>query len=168
MKPTLFWIPGPWRGHLAVVARPRGGDWLEDDAKGWRSSGIDTVVSLLEEDEAEGLGLAEERRLAEGSGLRFLTFPIPDRGVPTSTAKALAFLKNVRESLDSGAQVAVHCRQGLGRSGLIAAGLLVISGITPEEALQRVSAARGETVPETPDQLRWVRGLPSADLAVSR
>ena len=60
MNPELFWVPGPWRGKLAVVARPRGGDWLEDEASGWHRAGIDVVVSLLEEEEADDLGLARE------------------------------------------------------------------------------------------------------------
>jgi hypothetical protein len=51
MNPDLFWIPGPWRGRLAVVMRPRGGDRLEDEADAWRRAGLDVIVSLLEKDE---------------------------------------------------------------------------------------------------------------------
>ena len=43
MNPDLFWIPGPWRGRLAVATRPRGGDWLEDEVNGWRRAGLDVV-----------------------------------------------------------------------------------------------------------------------------
>ena len=53
MTPDLFWIVGPWRGRLAIAARPRGGDWLEDEITGWRLAGIDIVVSLLESHEAD-------------------------------------------------------------------------------------------------------------------
>jgi hypothetical protein len=42
-------IPGPWCGRLAVATRPRAGDWLEDEASGWRQAGRDLVVSPLEE-----------------------------------------------------------------------------------------------------------------------
>src|SRR5260370_126959 len=48
MNPDLFWIPGPWRGRLAVATRPRGGDWLEDEASGWRRAGLDLVFRCLE------------------------------------------------------------------------------------------------------------------------
>ena len=48
MSPDLYWIVGPWRGRLAIAARPRGGDWLDDELSGWRQAGIDVVVSLLE------------------------------------------------------------------------------------------------------------------------
>jgi hypothetical protein len=80
VTPHLFWIPGPWRGRLAIAARPRGGDWL-DETKSWRQAGLDVVVSLLETEEADQLGLALEGELAISSGLRFISFPIPDRGV---------------------------------------------------------------------------------------
>src|SRR6202030_4085280 len=35
MSPDLFRIPGPWRGKLAVITRPRGREWLDDKAAGW-------------------------------------------------------------------------------------------------------------------------------------
>ena len=85
MEPDLFWIPGSWPGRLAIAARPRGGDWLADEAKGWQRAGIDMVVSLLESGEAAQLDLLDERSAAEDSGIRFVSFPIPDRGVPAST-----------------------------------------------------------------------------------
>jgi protein-tyrosine phosphatase len=129
MKPDLFWIPGPWRGNLAVVPRPRGGDWLEDEARAWQQAGIGVIVSLLETDEAAGLDLAKEPDAAKSNNIRFISFPIPDRGVPASQENALSFLAAIASILDDGQNVAIHCRQSVGRSGLIAAGLLVRSGM---------------------------------------
>ena len=65
MKTDLFWVPGPWRGRLAIARRPRGGDWLDDEASAWRQADIDVVVSLLENDEAAQLDLLRERQAAE-------------------------------------------------------------------------------------------------------
>jgi hypothetical protein len=62
MKPDINWIPGPWRGRLAIAARPRGGDWLEDELKGWSESGVKVVVSLLETDEAIALGVSRRSK----------------------------------------------------------------------------------------------------------
>jgi len=68
MKPKLFWIPGPWRGKLAVASRPRGGDWLEDEIKAWQQAGFDVIVSLLEKDEAAQFELGQEGDVAESKG----------------------------------------------------------------------------------------------------
>jgi protein-tyrosine phosphatase len=167
MTPDLYWISGPWPGRLAISARPRGGDWLEDEARGWRNAGLDVVVSLLEKDEEEQLALADEGRLAEASGLRFVSFPIEDRSVPASLPAAVVLLRDVGHALEQGKNVAIHCRQGIGRSALIAAGLLVAAGNDPESALETVGSARGLSVPETPEQRRWVQRLLSDRLVVT-
>ena len=167
MTPDLFWIPGPWRGNLAVSTRPRGGDWAEDEARGWRQAGIEIVVSLLEANEAAELGLAREGEAAQAAGMRFLSFPIPDRDVPSAMAPARMLLKQLSEELESGHNVAVHCRQGIGRSGLIAVGTLAAAGIDIESAIRTVSTARGLAIPETPAQLDWLRRLPSENLVTT-
>lgn len=61
--------------------------------------------------------------------------------------------------MDTGKTVAIHCRQGIGRSGMIATGLMVLAGIDPFVAFGTVSAARGFEVPETPAQRDWVMEL---------
>jgi len=160
MNPDLFWIPGPWRGRMAVATRPRGGDWLEDEADGWRRAGLDVVVSLLEEDEAAQLQLSSEADIARSKGLQLISFPIPDRGVPASMPATLGLLRSLATALEQGKNVAVHCRQGIGRSGLIATAVLVTSGIGVEKAIETVSAARGQAIPETTAQLEWIHHLP--------
>jgi protein-tyrosine phosphatase len=125
------------------------------------------VVSLLESDEADQLGLLEESKVAEENGIRFISFPIPDRGVPASVKAAVSLMANIAGALEEGKNVAVHCRQGVGRSGLIAAAVLATSGINPEDAIKAVSFARGLAVPETSDQRVWVQRLASR-LAVAR
>ena len=168
MTPDLFWIPGPWRGRLAVITRPRGGDWLEDEVKGWRLASINVVVSLLESEEAEQLGLRLETKIAADNDVRVISFPVPDRGLPTSKEDFLGLMQQVSKELELGLTVAVHCRQGIGRSGLTAIGLLVNSGINVEEAIESVSKARRITVPETAEQLLWIRGLAGSRVALAR
>ena len=165
MTSDLFWIPGPWKGRLAIAARPRGGDWLEDEVQGWRRAALDVVVSLLEKEEAAQLDLAAEAETADAGGVRFVSLPIPDRGVPASRECAVAVLREIIGALEGGHNVAVHCRQGTGRSGLVAAGALVLSGINPAKAIDLVSAARGQAVPETVAQRRCIDSLASERLA---
>jgi hypothetical protein len=35
MRPLIYWINTPWPGRLAIVPRPRGGDWLEEEVGAW-------------------------------------------------------------------------------------------------------------------------------------
>jgi protein-tyrosine phosphatase len=146
---------------MAIAARPRGGDWLEDEIIGWRLAGIDIVVSLLESHEADDLDLLLEPHVAEANSMRFVSFPIPDRGVPGPVSAAIALMAEVASALKQGKNVAVHCRQGIGRSGLIAAAILSASGVSPENSIQAVSAARGIPVPEASGQVLWLQRLPA-------
>jgi protein-tyrosine phosphatase len=168
MKPDIYWIPGPWRRRLAVLPRPRGGDWLESEADGWARAGLNVIVSLLDAAESDEFDLRREQEVAESRAIRFTSFPIEDRGIPASTGKARALLEDLIRELESGRNVGVHCRQGIGRSALIAAGLLVLSGSNVQQAVDAVSIARGQKTPETAAQLEWIRGLRSADLACTR
>jgi len=149
-------VQGPWAGRLAIIPRPRGSDWLDDDIAELRKQGFDLIVSLLTPNEAHDLGLDMEQELSRKHGLVFSNVPIVDMGVPDSTEDGLAVLNRLEKALSGGRNVAVHCRQGIGRSGLLTAALLVISGLEPEAALQRVSAARGLAIPETREQKEWV------------
>ena len=167
MTTDLYWIPGPWQGRLAVVMRPRGGDWLEGEAAAWSRAGLDAVVSMLESEEAGQLGLALEGEAAAQNGIRFLSLPTADRGVPGSVVEVQTLLREVMGELEAGRSVAVHCRQGIGRSGLIAIGALITAGIDLDDAIKTVSAARGLPVPETESQLQWLREFQKLNLSAS-
>jgi protein-tyrosine phosphatase len=156
VKTEVYWVPGPWRGRLGIVPRPRGGDWLQDEVKSWRDAGLDVVTSLLAVDEAAELGLQQERPLSQEEGLDFRAFPIPDYGVPSSRTDFARFLGGLETALVSGRNVGVHCRQGIGRSSLAVAALLVSAGVAPEEAFRRIARARGREVPDTDEQRQWV------------
>src|SRR6266496_4510015 len=152
----LYWISGPWRGRLALAARPRGGDWLEDELVGWKKMGVDAVLSLLTREEEADLGLRNEAQIVKAHGMEFLKLPIPGRQVAISESEIAAVLDNLSIRLSSGKNVVVHCRQGVGRSGLLAACLLISRGSDPNAAVTKISAARGVSVPETPEQREWI------------
>jgi protein-tyrosine phosphatase len=153
---TSYLINGPWPGKLAIIPRPRGGDWFEDEVRLLKEEGFDTVVSMLTRDETEELGLYEEGRVARSCGLRFCNYPIPDLGVPSSRETAREFLETLHGDLLAGRKIAIHCRGSIGRSGLVASSLLVLSGIDPAEAFRQVSNVRGVSAPETAEQKDWV------------
>jgi protein-tyrosine phosphatase len=153
---SIYRIKGPWSGNLSIVSRPRGGDWLEQEISGWKDAELNTVVSLLTSDEEAEFELLGERESSEEQGLRFYSLPIADLGVPSSRKETLAVLSQVENLLAAGQNVGIHCRQSVGRSGMIAASLLVMSGSDPREAVESVSIDRGLPVPETEEQREWV------------
>jgi protein-tyrosine phosphatase len=156
MWTELYWVDGPWPGKLALASRPRGGDWLDEEMAGWRRAGIDTLLSLLTPEEEQDLDLKCEAQEAKARGMKFLSLPIPDRQVPNSESEVSAVLDRLDADLSAGKNVVVHCRQGIGRTGLVAACLLITKGLTPAVAIKSVSVARGNPVPETTEQRRWI------------
>lgn len=156
MAAGLYWLDGPWAGKIALAARPRGGDWLGDEMVRWKRLGIDSVLSLLTPDEEREMELGSEASEAQGHGLEFSSFPIADRQVPTSEADLVKELDKLNTSLSAGKNVLIHCRQGIGRTGLIAACLLVRKGMSPGAAIEKVSMARGVPIPETDEQREWI------------
>jgi protein-tyrosine phosphatase len=156
MQTEIFWIEGVPEGRLAVMPRPRGGDWLEDEVRSLRAAGVDVLVSLLTREEMEELELADEAACCAAVGIESISFPFADRGVPASVSDALHLVRRLAALIAGGNAVAVHCRQGVGRSGLVTACVLASLGDRPDTALERVARARGRPVPDTPEQRDWV------------
>ncbi|HTU18440.1 MAG TPA: ATP-grasp domain-containing protein [Gemmataceae bacterium] len=157
MRAELFWIETVREGRLAVLPRPRGSDWLEDEVRSLRASGVDVLVSLLTREEEAELDLVDEAACCAAGGIEFISFPFADRGVPTSAPDALVIVRRLAALVAGGKAVAVHCRQGVGRSAVIAACVLASLGERAEAALDRVARARGRPVPDTPEQREWVQ-----------
>lgn len=159
MSTELHWVDVAWPGKLALAARPRGGDWLEEELSAWRAAGVDVVVSLLTPEEEESLDLKQEAGLTRAQGMEFVSFPIGDRQVPTSRGALTSTLEKLNLALSSGKNVAIHCRQGIGRTGLVAASLLVTKGWKPTAAVEHLSSSRGIPIPETEEQRCWIASL---------
>jgi protein-tyrosine phosphatase len=152
----IFWIQGDPPAPLAIVLRPRGGDWLEEELSHMKSDGIHTLVSLLEKHEAAFLDLSDEGRIARQVGLQFLSFPIPDVHVPPDTAAFQTFVRYLADRLLSGVHIGVHCRGSIGRATVTAACALIHLGWTPRSAIAAIQAARGCQVPDTQEQEQWI------------
>jgi hypothetical protein len=165
MKTELFRIPAPHPGRLAIAPRPRGNDWLDDEIAGWHGTGIDIVVSLLTPDEVEEFGLEGESAACDSHAMRFVNFPISDRGTPASRERFGQLIADIGTDLAAGRGVVIHCRQGIGRAGMTAAAVLVANDMEPEQATAIVSKARGRPVPETPAQRDWLDAFATTVIA---
>ncbi|HUH63421.1 MAG TPA: hypothetical protein VLZ50_10505 [Terracidiphilus sp.] len=152
----ICWIEGNPPVTLAIVLRPRGGDWLADEMGRIRRSGIQMLVSLLEDEEAGWLGLEDEPALAEQAGMEFASFPIRDTQVPPDRAAFRHFVAGLANRLRHGERIGVHCRGSIGRSTVMAAATLIHIGWKADAALTAIERARGCAVPDTEEQRRWI------------
>lgn len=159
MRAELYWIHEAPHGRLATMPRPRAGDWLADELTSMQSLGVDVVVSLLTDDEIAELDLQNEPANCANIGLMFISYPIADRTVPTSADDFVTFTNHLHGYLQNGCGIAIHCRMGIGRSSLVAASLLVKSGLSATDAFASISRARGVDVPDTNEQIEWVQSI---------
>ena len=165
-EPSLHWVSGIDPHRLALTPCPRGGESLHDEVGAWRDAAVDSVVSLLEAHEVLELELKAEPSLCAERGIEFRWFPIPDRGAPPSTRELSALLTELHTELVQGKAVAIHCRAGIGRTGLVAGCLLHLLRVPYEDVFHLLSRARGVAVPDNSAQVEWVerfvRAFPQA------
>ncbi len=149
-------------GRIGIAVAPGRNDMpgreLAADLDAVAAWGAAAVVTLVEEDELRLLGIADLGDEVRARGMDWLHRPIADYGVPDATFEAdwIETGRRLRGLLESGSDIFIHCRGGLGRSGSVAVRLLVECGIDPDAALATVRAARPGAV-ETPDQERWAK-----------
>jgi ADP-ribosyl-[dinitrogen reductase] hydrolase len=119
--------------------------------------GAAAVVTLLQASELSRPSLAELRSHAERRGMEWHHLPIRDQAVPTKEFEASwpAVAARLHALLSQRRHVLLHCMGGLGRSGMIAARLLVEIGEEPRAAIQRVRRARPGAI-ETAAQEMYV------------
>lgn len=104
--------------------------------------GVGAIVNLLEDHELRRFGMEGYHDGIRAFGFELRAFPIVDGGVPGDVDGARDVVGWILERLGAGTNVAVHCRGGLGRTGLVTACCLVAVGAAPDVALREVRAAR--------------------------
>ncbi|MCK5359912.1 MAG: ATP-binding cassette domain-containing protein [Gammaproteobacteria bacterium] len=118
------------RNSLAATPRPGLLSDLELDLKSLAKVKIDWLV-CLEMEKTVPEQDARER------GIRIRHLPIEDMQVP-SVEEARKLAEEINGWLKAGKRIAVHCKAGLGRTGTIIAVYFVYTGLTPEQAIQKV------------------------------
>jgi|SRR5712671_7220923 len=159
MTAEVYWVRDIEPLKLAIMPRPRGGDWLEDEVLGWKQSGVTDVVSLLHRYEIEELSISDEEAFCKSSGIKYRSFPIQDRGTPAVLTDFFALVQELTALVQTERGVAIHCRAGIGRSGLTAACVLLNLGIPATQVFAMLSRARGLVVPDTPSQIEWFQSI---------
>jgi ADP-ribosyl-[dinitrogen reductase] hydrolase len=125
----------------------------------WRA---DIVLTLVEDHEFARLGVPNFAHAAAERTFIWYRLPIADFQTPDAVAMSAwhHIGQEVLDVLRRGGRIAIHCAAGLGRTGTVAAKILVALGLTPEQAIAATRTARPGTI-ETSDQEAFVRSGPS-------
>ena len=117
--------------------------------------GITQVVCLTSLDEIEGKA-PDYARAVQRNNLPWqqVVYPIVDFGVPSDRSTFLALIQDIAGDLRRGVNLLVHCGAGVGRTGTVAASVLVVLGVSPGEAQKRVEAAG--SFAERPEQVALI------------
>ncbi len=140
------------RGMYATWDRDLGAD-LARLRDVYRTS---VLVSLVEDAELALLSIPGLVEAGTRAGLLVVRRPFRDAGVPSSVGAADEMVSTILDALRASRDVVVHCRGGLGRTGLVAACCLVRVGEGADAAVQIVRAAREGAI-ETRGQEAFVR-----------
>jgi len=150
----------PGKDEYAGLGIPSG-PWkrdLELDLQVIRDWNAQALVTLIEDFEFELLSVPEFPEKARELGIRWFHLPIVDVWIPDKVFEEDwgRAGEELRQLLREGGRIVVHCRGGLGRTGLVAARLLIEIGMAPQEAIRRVRAARPGAI-QTKEQENYVR-----------
>ena len=139
------------------------GDWERDldlDLQLVQDWGAEIVLTLLEDFEFSEVSVEELGPKVEALGLCWLHLPIPDKNAP-----AIGFATPWREAgpevhacLQRGGKILIHCMGGIGRTGTIAAQILIERGMPVTEAMAAIRSARRGAI-ETAVQEDYLRSL---------
>ena len=156
--PNSYWV---LPGQVLAGEYPGAADPAETRARLERllAAGVGCFIDLTQPEELPPYQEALPLRV------EYLRKPIPDHAVPDDPRHMAEILECLREQLALGRVVYVHCRAGIGRSGMVAGCLLAERGYRGEAALTELnrlwrSSARSaawDSVPETTGQTDYVR-----------
>lgn len=91
------------------------------------------------------------------AGIRVMHYPIRDLGVPKSQESLDRLVNGILHLLSNRKNVLIHCFGGKGRTGLVAAALLIKSKkLTAQQAIAYIRSVRPGSI-ETPQQERFLQ-----------
>lgn len=161
-------LPVPQGGYVAMSGFPGletafdGEAYIDPDSmgetlSGLRKAGATSVIILAEEAEFPPGTFQLLQKVAGQVTLDIEFLPIEDFSVPDATFMESWELRRpaLFEELAGGGTVAVCCQYGAGRSGLIAAYILIESGVPADQAITQVRQHFDEAI-ESKEQEVWL------------
>ena len=113
------------------------------------------VITVMHQDELLELQLEELPDRLRSANIDWHLLPFPSDGVRWAGFERywVVFVPLLSAHLAAGARIFIHCRDGIHRSGFVAARLLIDLGCRPQDAINRVRAAMPGAI-DVPEQER--------------
>lgn len=162
----LTFCPGKQRRGASGVQWARDLDADLDAIAGWHAHAL---VTLNEAHELPALQVAQLPERLGLSAFGWHHLPIPDGGVPDALFESAwqSVGAELRHRLRRGERIVIHCKGGLGRTGTLAARLLVELGMPAEEAIDRVRVARPGAIENDAQAAHVLSATPVSDPALA-
>ena len=113
------------------------------------------LVILLDDDECEPGEIEDLAGAAEARSIALLRTPIADFSAPDQRLDWPPLIERLAGELRQGRRIAFCCLAGYGRSGMMAARLLIATGSLPEDAITAVRTARPGAI-ESEEQVAYL------------
>lgn len=153
---TIFTSSAPCRDYVWHSSWAKK-ECLAHVAKEMKQTRITHIVVLLERSEIQELYEGKLKSIYESFGFHVLQYPIPDHGIPKSIKSFADFQAKLVELTDTN-RVLVHCRAGLGRTGMVLAGLFIGLGNDAEKAIRMVRLKNPDAI-ETEEQEEFLKNF---------
>lgn len=113
-----------------------------------KDAGATAVITLMPDHELAQNGASSLSTDAEALRLGWFQLPIADESVPGADfdERWATHLPRILALLNDGQDIAIHCKGGSGRTGLIAARILIACGVPLPEAVAQVQALRPKAI----------------------
>lgn len=134
---------------------------VRQDLESLQRQGTRVLVSLVTDEDLRVYGVPLLFPTAEGLGLEVWHLPIVDTQVPGNVREADELLSRLDAGLQEGICAVMHCIGGIGRTGTLAACLLVRRGLPPDEAIGQLRRLRHPRTVENKEQESYVHDYAS-------
>lgn len=117
---------------------------LEQSLQQLQGAGATAVVTLMTEAELHQHQVGRLAQLCRSAGLQWFHLPVDDEGTPEDrfAGEWTVVGPQLHQRLDQGEWIAIHCKGGSGRTGILAAQILIERGVQVLQAVQQVKALR--------------------------
>ena len=153
----ILGVPGG-SGRLIFTPCPGSKDTsLAEALDTLRAAGAEALITLMPSVELEQNQAADLPALCAERNLQWFHLPVSDEQVPQADFDAAweQARGRIASLLGQGRSIAIHCKGGSGRTGLIAARILIDCGLSRAEAVALVQALRPKAI-QHPAHVAWI------------